>query len=68
MFYNASKKDVLIQRKLTPSEISKSFSDWLKSEIEEIVFESKPGAFDKVAEFDFVSIYPNIHVKEKHIV
>ena len=28
------------------------------------VFESKPGAYDKVAEYDFVSLYPNIMFKK----
>lgn len=56
------KKKSTIHWKLTTFEISKSFSDWLKPEIEEIVFESKPGA-----EFDFVSIYPNTMLKENRL-
>jgi DNA polymerase elongation subunit (family B) len=55
-------KKSTVQWKLTTFEISKSFSDWLKPEIEGIVVESKPGA-----EFDFVSIYPNTMLKENKL-
>lgn len=64
MFYNASKKDVLILWKLRTSEIFESFADLLNPYLEETVFESKFGAYDKVAEFDFVSLYPNIVLKK----
>ncbi|WP_144729295.1 DNA polymerase domain-containing protein [Candidatus Nitrosocosmicus arcticus] len=63
-FYNAYKKDVLIPWKPITSEIFKSFSDLLKADRGGFVFESKPGAYDKVAEFDFVSLYPNIMLKK----
>ncbi|TVP38983.1 hypothetical protein [Candidatus Nitrosocosmicus arcticus] len=53
------KKDVLIQWKLTTSEIFKPF-DLPKPDREETVFESKPGGYNKATEFDFVSLYPNI--------
>jgi len=59
-FYNALKNDVLIPWKPITSEIFKSFSDLLKVDKGGFVFESKPGAYDKVAEYDFVSLYPNI--------
>jgi DNA polymerase-2 len=63
-FYNAYKNDVLIPWKPTTSEIFKSFFDLLKTDKGGTVFESKPGAYDKVAEFDFVSLYPNIMLKK----
>lgn len=59
-FYNAYKKNVLISWKPTTSEIPKTFFDLLRADKGGTVFESKPGAYDKVAEFDFVSLYPNI--------
>jgi DNA polymerase, archaea type len=62
-FYNAQKKDILIPWKPVTSEIFKSFSDLLKADRGGFVFESKPGAYDKVAELDFVSLYPNIMLK-----
>jgi DNA polymerase, archaea type len=63
-FYNAQKRDVLIPWKPVTSEIFKSFSDLLKADRGGFVFESKPGAYDKVAEYDFVSLYPNIMLKK----
>ena len=63
-FYNAHKKDVLIPWKPITSEIFKSFSDLLQADKGGFIFESKPGAYDKVAEFDFVSLYPNIMLKK----
>jgi DNA polymerase, archaea type len=63
-FYNAHKKDVLIPWKPITSEIFKSFSDLLKADKGGFVFESKPGAYDKVAEFDFISLYPNIMLRK----
>ena len=59
-FYNAHKKDVLIPWKPPASETFKTFNDLLKADKGGFVFESKPGAYDKVAEYDFVSLYPNI--------
>ncbi len=62
-FYNAQKRDILIPWKPITSEIFKSFSDLLKADRGGFVFESKPGAYDRVAELDFVSLYPNIMLK-----
>jgi DNA polymerase-2 len=62
-FYNAQKRDILIPWKPLTSEIFKSFPDLLKADRGGFVFESKPGAYDKVAELDFVSLYPNIMLK-----
>ena len=63
-FYNAQKKDVLIPWKPQASETFKTFNDLLKADKGGFVFESKPGAYDKVAEYDFVSLYPNIMFKK----
>ena len=63
-FYNAQKKDILIPWKPVTSEIFKSFSDLLRADRGGFVFDSKPGAYDKVAELDFVSLYPNIMLKK----
>jgi len=63
-FYNAQKRDILIPWKPITSEIFKSFSDLLRADRGGFVFESKPGAYDKVAELDFVSLYPNIMLKK----
>ncbi len=59
-FYNAQQKNILIPWKPTTSEIFKTFNDLLMVDKGGFVFESKPGAHDNVAEFDFVSLYPNI--------
>ncbi|HEU5120346.1 MAG TPA: DNA polymerase domain-containing protein, partial [Candidatus Nitrosocosmicus sp.] len=63
-FYNAQKNDTLIPWKPTTSEAFKSFSDLLKADKGGSIFESKPGVYDNVAEFDFVSLYPNIMLKK----
>lgn len=63
-FYNAYKKGVLIPWKPVTSEIPKSFFDLLRADKGGTVFESKPGVYNKVAEFDFVSLYPNIMLKK----
>jgi DNA polymerase-2 len=63
-FYNAYKKDVLVPWKPITSEIFKTFNDLIKADRGGTVFESKPGAYDKVAEYDFVSLYPNIMLKK----
>lgn len=63
-FYNASQRDILIPWKPITSEIFKSFYDLLESDKGGFVFESKPGSYNDVAEFDFVSLYPNIMLKK----
>lgn len=49
------KKGVMIQWKLTTSEIFRSFTD-LKPDFEETVLKSKPSAYDKATEFEIVSL------------
>jgi len=63
-FYNAQRKDVLISWKPKVSETFKTFNDLLIADKGGFIFESKPGVYEKVAEFDFVSLYPNIMLKE----
>ena len=63
-FYNAQRNNTLIPWKPTTSEVFKSFSDLLKADKGGSIFESKPGMYDNVAEFDFVSLYPNIMLKK----
>ena len=63
-FYNAGKKGILVPWKPTTSEIFKRFTDLLNADKGGFIFESKPGAYEKVAEFDFVSLYPNIMLKK----
>jgi DNA polymerase-2 len=63
-FYNAQKNNTLIPWKPTTSEVFKSFSDLLKADKGGSIFESKPGVYDNVAEFDFISLYPNIMLKK----
>src|SRR6185437_7010912 len=63
-FYNAQQNDILIPWKPTTSEIFKTFNDLLIVDKGGFVFESKPGAHDNVAEFDFASLYPNIMFKK----
>ena len=63
-FYNAEKKEILIPWKPTTSEIFKTFTDLLNADKGGFIFESKPGVYEKVAEFDFVSLYPNIMLKK----
>jgi DNA polymerase I len=62
-FYNAKKKGILVPWKPSTSEVFKTFGDLLKADKGGFVFESKSGAYDNVAEFDFVSLYPNIMLK-----
>jgi len=63
-FYNAQRKDVLISWKPKVSETFKTFNDLLIADKGGFIFESKPGAYEQVAEFDFISLYPNIMLKK----
>ncbi len=63
-FYNAQKEEILVPWKPTASESFKTFSDLLKADKGGFVFESKAGVYEKVAEFDFESLYPNIMFKQ----
>ena len=63
-FYNAGKKGILVPWKPSFSETFKTFTDLLNADKGGFIFESKPGAYEKVAEFDFVSLYPNIMLKK----
>ena len=63
-FYNAMIKDILIPWKPTLAEHSKSLGDLLIADRGGLIFEPIVGAHEKVAELDFVSLYPNIMFKE----
>lgn len=61
--YNAEKNDIFVPWKPTTSESFKPSTDLLNADKGGFVFESKPGIYEKVAELDFVSLYPNIMLK-----
>jgi DNA polymerase I len=63
-FYNAQRNEVLIPWKPKISETFKTFTDLLNVDKGGFIFESKPGIYEQVAEFDFVSLYPNIMLKK----
>ena len=46
------------------SEAFKTFPDLLNADRGGFVFESNPGAYEKAAELDFVSLYQNIMLKK----
>jgi DNA polymerase I len=63
-FYNAQRNDILIPWKPKVSETFKTFNDLILADKGGFIFESKPDAYEQVAEFDFVSLYPNIMMKK----
>src|SRR6478736_1583401 len=63
-FYNAMIKDILIPWKPTLAEHPKSLGDLLIADRGGLIFEPIVGVHEKVAELDFVSLYPNIMFKE----
>lgn len=63
-FYSAQRNDILVAWKPSTSEIFKTFADLLNADRGGFVFESRPGIYQKVAELDFVSLYPNIMLKK----
>ena len=63
-FYNAMIKDILIPWKPTLAEHPKSLGDLLIADRGGMIFEPIVGVHEKVAELDFVSLYPNIMFKE----
>ncbi|MGN6614659.1 MAG: DNA polymerase domain-containing protein [Candidatus Nitrosocosmicus sp.] len=63
-FYNEYKKGILVSWKPKASETFKTFNDLMMADKGGFVFESKPGLYEEVAEFDFVSLYPSIMLKE----
>lgn len=63
-FYYATKKNVLIPWKPTMSEYPKNLEELLIADRGGMILEPEIGVFEKVAELDFVSLYPNIMFKK----
>jgi DNA polymerase elongation subunit (family B) len=63
-FYNAMRNNILIPWKPTLAEHPKSLGDLLIADRGGLIFEPIMGAHEKVAELDFVSLYPNIMFKK----
>ena len=64
--YNATKKDILVPWKPVISEHLKSLRELFIADKGGIILEPEIGLHEKVAEFDFVSLYPNI-IYQKNI-
>lgn len=63
-FYNAMRNNILIPWKPTLAEHPKSLGDLLIADRGGLIFEPIMGAHEKVAELDFVSLYPTIMFKK----
>ena len=63
-FYYATKKGILIPWKPATAEHFKTLGDLLVADRGGFIFEPEIGAHEQVAEFDFVSLYPNIMLKK----
>lgn len=63
-FYNAMRNNILIPWKPTLAEHPKSLVDLLIADRGGLIFEPIMGAHEKVAELDFVSLYPTIMFKK----
>ncbi|MGE3859521.1 MAG: DNA polymerase domain-containing protein [Nitrososphaeraceae archaeon] len=61
--YNATKKDLLIPWKPLLNEHPKNMIELFLADRGGLILEPKVGVYEKVAEFDFVSLYPNIMLK-----
>jgi DNA polymerase, archaea type len=61
--YNATKKDLLIPWKPLLNEHPKNMAQLFLADRGGLILEPKVGIHEKVAEFDFVSLYPNIMLK-----
>ena len=62
--YYATQKDILIPWKPTLAEHFKTFEDLLVADRGGFIFEPEFEVHEQVAEFDFVSLYPNIMLKK----
>ncbi len=62
-FYHATKKDILIPWKPTLAERFKTYEELLVADRGGFIFEPEIGVHEKVAEFDFASLYANIMMK-----
>src|SRR5919198_1270838 len=63
-FYYATQKGILIPWKPVIAEHFKTLGDLLIADRGGYIFESEIGVHEQVAEFDFVSLYPNIMLKK----
>src|SRR5918994_361963 len=63
-FYYATKKDILIPWKPTLAEHFKSFEELLIADRGGFIFEPELGVHEQAAEFDFVSLYPNVMLQK----
>ncbi|MGH9991777.1 MAG: DNA polymerase domain-containing protein [Nitrososphaera sp.] len=63
-FYHATKKDILIPWKPMIAEHFKTYQELLVADRGGFIFEPEIGVHEKVAEFDFASLYPNIMMKK----
>jgi DNA polymerase elongation subunit (family B) len=63
-FYYATKKGILIPWKPAIAEHFKTLGDLIVADRGGFIFEPDIGAHEQVAEFDFVSLYPNIMLKK----
>src|SRR5215469_10908705 len=63
-FYYATKKEILIPWKPTIAEHFKTYDELLTADRGGFIFEPEIGVHENVAEFDFVSLYPNIMLKK----
>jgi DNA polymerase-2 len=61
--YNATKKDLLIPWKPLLNEHPKNMLELFLADRGGLILEPEVGVYEKVAEFDFVSLYPNIMLK-----
>src|SRR5215469_18354 len=63
-FYYATKKEILIPWKPILAEHFKTYDELLAADRGGLIFEPEIGVHENVAEFDFVSLYPNIMLKK----
>ncbi len=63
-FYYATKKEILIPWKPILAEQFKTYDELLAADRGGLIFEPQIGVHENVAEFDFVSLYPNIMLKK----
>jgi DNA polymerase elongation subunit (family B) len=59
-FYNATRNDILIPWKPTLAERPKTLGELLIGDKGGMIFDPEVGVHEQVAEYDFVSLYPNI--------
>jgi DNA polymerase elongation subunit (family B) len=63
-YYAITKKNTLIPWKPTLAEHFKTYEDLLIADRGGFIFEPEIGVHEQVAEFDFISLYPNIMLKK----